>query len=158
MANAGYPAAMLEMDEMQTAARTLGLEVARLEIRRAEDIAPAIEALTGRMDALYACADSFVDANNRQIVTLALAARLPTLHYAREYVQLGGLMSYGPNYLDLFRRAADFVDKILRGAKPADIPVEQPTKFELVINLKTAKVLGLTIPNQMQLLADEVIE
>jgi putative tryptophan/tyrosine transport system substrate-binding protein len=158
MANAGYPAAMLEMDEMQTAARTLGLEVARLEIRRAEDIAPAIEALTGRMDALYACADSFVDANNRQIVTLALAARLPTLHYAREYVQLGGLMSYGPNYLDLFRRAADFVDKILRGAKPADIPVEQPTKFELVINLKTAKALGLSVPDGLLARTDEVIE
>jgi len=158
MANAGYPAAMLEMDEMQTAARTLGLEVARLEIRRAEDIAPAIGALTGRMDALYACADSFVDANNRQIVTLALAARLPTLHYAREYVQLGGLMSYGPNYLDLFRRAADFVDKILRGAKPADIPVEQPTKFELVINLKTAKALGLSVPDGLLARADEVIE
>ncbi len=158
MANVDYPAAVLEIGEMQASARTLGLEVTRLEIRRAEDIAPAIAALKGRADALYACADSLVNANHARISTLALAARLPTLHYTKDHLEPDGLMSYGPNYPDLFRRAADFVDKILRGAKPADIPVEQPTKFELVINLKTAKALGLTIPESFLLRADELIE
>ena len=143
MANVGYPAAVLEMGEVQAAARTLGLEVATLEIRRAEDIAPAFEALKGRADALYVCADPLVTTNRIRINTLALGARLPTMHGVREYVEAGGLMSYGPNFPDLFRRAADYVDKILRGAKPADIPVEQPTKFDLVINLTTAKALGL---------------
>ncbi len=158
MANAGYPAAMLEMGEMERAARTLGIEVIRLEIRRAEDIAPAIEALKGRAGTLYACADSLVIANLNLITASALAARLPTMHYSREFVAAGGLMSYGPNYPDLFRRAADYVDKILRGAKPGDLPVEQPTKFDLVVNLKTAKALGLTIPESFLLRADEVIE
>ena len=99
-----------------------------------------------------------VDANRRRIVTLALTARLPTMHYQREYVELGGLMSYGPNYQHLFRRAGEYVDKILRGTKPGDIPVEQPTKFDLIINLTTAKALGLTIPESFLLRADEVIE
>ena len=143
MANVGNPAAVLEMGEVQAAARTLGLEVVTLEIRRAEDIAPAFEALKGRADALYVCADPLVNTNRIRINTLALGARLPTMHGFREYVEAGGLMSYGPNFPDLFRRAADYVDKILRGAKPADIPVEQPTKFDLVINLTTAKALGL---------------
>ena len=143
MANVGNPAAVLEMGEVQAAARTLGLEVATLEIRRAEDIAPAFEALKGRADALYVCGDPLVNTNRIRINTLALGARLPTMYGSREYVEAGGLMSYGPNFPDLFRRAADYVDKILRGAKPADIPVEQPTKFDLVINLTTAKALGL---------------
>ena len=146
MANVGNPAAVLEMGEVQAAARTLGLEVATLEIRRAEDIAPAFEALKGRAEALYVVADPLVTTNRIRINTLALAARLPTMYGIREYVEAGGLMSYGPNFPDLFRRAADYVDKILRGAKPADIPVEQPTKFDLVINLTTAKALGLTVP------------
>jgi putative tryptophan/tyrosine transport system substrate-binding protein len=158
MANVGYPAAVLEMDEMQTTARTLGLGVARLEIRQVEDMAPAIAALNGSTDALYICADSLVDANRRRIVTLALTARLPTMHYQREYVDLGGLMSYGPNYPHLFRRAGEYVDKILRGAKPGDIPIEQPTKFDLIVNQTTAKALGLTIPESFLLRADEVIE
>ena len=136
MANVGNPAAVLEMGEVQATARTLGLEVVTFEIRRAEDIAPAFEALKGRADALYVCADPLVNTNRVRINTLALAARLPTMHGFREYVEAGGLMSYGPNFPDLFRRAADYVDKILRGAKPADIPVEQPTKFDLVINLE----------------------
>ena len=146
MANVGYPAAVLEMGEVQAAARTLGLEVVTFEIRRAEDIAPAFEALKGRAEALYVRADPLMFANRIRINTLALAARLPTMYGIREYVEAGGLMSYGPNFPDLFRRAADYVDKILRGAKPADLPVEQPTKFDLVINLTTAKALGLTIP------------
>jgi ABC-type uncharacterized transport system substrate-binding protein len=158
MANAGYPAAVLEMAEVQAAARTLGLEVTTLEIRRAENIAPAFEALKGRVEALYVCADPLVTTNRVRINTLALAARLPVMHGVREYVEAGGLMSYGPNFPELFRRAADYVDKILRGAKPADIPVEQPTKFDLVINLTTAKALGLTIPETFLVRADEVIE
>ena len=158
MANVGNPAAVLEMGEVQAAARTLGLEVATLEIRRAEDIAPAFEALKGRADALYVCADPLVNTNRIRINTLALGARLPTMHGIREYVEAGGLMSYGPNFPDLFRRAADYVDKILRGAKPADIPVEQPTKFDLVINLTTAKALGLDVPPTLLARADEVIE
>ena len=136
MANVGNPGAVLEMGEVQAAARTLGLEVATLEIRRAEDIAPAFEALKGRAEALYVCGDPLVNANRIRINTLALGARLPTmLRLFGSIVEAGGLMSYGPNFPDLFRRAADYVDKILRGAKPADIPVEQPTKFDLVINL-----------------------
>ena len=158
MANVGNPAAVLEMREVQAAARTLGLEVVTFEIRRAEDIAPAFEALKGRADALYVCLDPLVNTNRIRINTLALGARLPTMHGFREYVEAGGLMSYGPNFPDLFRRAADFVDKILRGAKPADIPVEQPTKFDLVINLTTAKALGLDMPPTLLARADEVIE
>jgi putative tryptophan/tyrosine transport system substrate-binding protein len=146
------------MDEVQAAARTLGLEVAALKIQRAEDIAPAFEALKGRADALYICVDPLINSNRVRINTLALAARLPTIHGFREHVEAGGLMSYGANYSDLFRRAGDYVDKILRGAKPGDIPVEQPTKFDLVINLTTAKALGLTIPETFLLRADEVIE
>jgi putative ABC transport system substrate-binding protein len=158
MANVGYPAAVLEMGEVQATAGTLGVDVARLEIRRAEDIAPALESLKSGADALYACTDGLLAAERVRINTLALAARLPTMFATRDYVQAGGLMSYGPAYSDLFRRAADFVDKILRGAKPADIPVEQPTKFDLVINLTTAKALGLTIPEAFLARANEVIE
>ena len=145
MSDAGYPAAVQERVEAQSAARTLGLEVAPYEIRRAEDIAPIFEALKSQADALYVVDDALVFANRTQISMLALGARLPTIFAAREFVKPGGLMSYGPSYPPLFRRAADFVDKILRGTKPGDIPVEQPTQFELVINLRTAKALGLTI-------------
>ncbi len=158
MANGGYLAALQEMAEMEATARRLGLGASRLDIRRAEDIAPAIEGAKGGANALYACADSLVIANLNRIVASALAARLPTMHYAREFVAAGGLMSYGPNYPDLFRRAAEYVDKILRGAKPADLPVEQPTKFDLVVNLKTAKRLDLAIPESFLARADEVIE
>ena len=158
MANVGYPAAVLEMDEVQGTARTFGFEVAKLEIRRPEDIAPAFEALKGRAEALYVCSDPLVNANRIRINTLALVARLPTSYANREYVDAGGLMSYGPNFADLFRRSAELVDKVLRGTKPADIPVEQPTKFELVINLKTAKALGLDVPPMLLARADEVIE
>jgi putative tryptophan/tyrosine transport system substrate-binding protein len=158
MANVEYPFAVLEMAEIETAARTLGLDVAPFEIRRAEDIAPAFEALKGRAEALYVVGDALVTTHRIRINTLALAARLPTIHVVRESVEAGGLMSYGPNFANLFRRAADHVDKILRGTKPGEIPVEQPTKFDLVINLTTAKALGLDVPLQLQQLADEVIE
>jgi putative tryptophan/tyrosine transport system substrate-binding protein len=134
------------------------LEVIPLEIRRAEDIAPAFEALGAKADALYVVQDALTVAYHARIITLALGARLPTIFGARNFVQAGALMSYGPNYPALFRRAADLVDKILRGAKPGDIPIEQPTKFELVINLTTAKALGITIPETLLARADEVIE
>jgi putative tryptophan/tyrosine transport system substrate-binding protein len=158
MGNVGNPFNVLEMDEVQAAARTLGLEVATLEIRGGEDIAPAFEALKGRAEALYVSGDPLLIINQIRINTLALGARLPTMSIFRHYVAAGGLMSYGPNFPDLYRRAAEFVDKILRGAKPADLPVEQPTKFDLVLNLTTAKVLGLTIPESFLLRATEVIE
>jgi putative ABC transport system substrate-binding protein len=158
MANADYRAAVLEMQETQTVASTLGIEVVLLEIRRMEDIAPALEAVKGRVDALYVAADPLATSNRVHIGTLALDARLPTVNGAREYVEAGGLVSYGASYSDLYRRAGDYVDKILRGTKAGDIPVEQPTKFELVLNLKTAKAHGLTVPESLLLRADEVIE
>jgi putative tryptophan/tyrosine transport system substrate-binding protein len=158
LANVDYPFAVLEMAEVQAAGGTLRLDVANFEIRRAEDIAPAFEALKGRADALYVVNDALTVTNRLRINTLALAARLPTMHGTREVVEAGGLMSYGPNFTDLFRRAANYVDKILHGTKPADIPVERPTKFDLVINLTTAKALGLTIPEAFLSRADEVIE
>ena len=158
LANASSPATALEVAEVQAMARTFGLEVAAPEVRQTEDIAPAFEALKGRVEALYVVNDPLVDTNRVRINTLALAARLPTLHGDREHVAAGGLMSYGASFTDLFRRAGDLVDKILHGAKPADIPVEQPTKFDLVINLITAQALGLTIPPTLLARADEVIE
>ena len=156
--NVGNVAAVRELGEVQAAARTLGLEVITLEIRRAEDIAPAIEALKSRTEVLYVPSDPLFTPNRIRINTLALSARLPTIFFERDYVDAGGLMSYGPNRSDMFRRAAELVDKILRGAKPGDLPVEQPTKFELVINLKTAKALGLDVPHSLLARADEVIE
>jgi len=158
MANVGNSASVREMGEVQQIAQTLGLDFVASEIQRAEDITPALEALKGRVDALYLPPDALTDANRVPINGAALSARLPTMYAYREYVQAGGLMSYGPNYPDLFRRSADLVDKVLRGTKPGEIPVEQPTKFDLVINLKTAKALGLTVPPNLLALADEVIE
>ena len=159
IANVGYPAAVLETNEVQVAARKLGLDVVdKLEIRKPEDVAPAFDALKGGAQALYVCGDALVDALRARINTLALGARLPTIYPNREYLQAGGLMSYGANFSDLFRRAADFVDKILRGAKPADIPVEQPTKFDLVINLITAKALGLDVSPTLLARTDKVVE
>jgi putative ABC transport system substrate-binding protein len=158
MVNVGFPDGVLEVEEVQAAARTLGLEVATLELRRAGDIEPALESVKGGSDALYVVSDPLVNTNRVRINTLAVAARLPTMHGFREFVEAGGLMSYAANFPDLFRRAADYVDKILRGAKPGEIPVEQATKFDLVVNLTTAKALGLTIPESFLARADEVIE
>jgi len=158
LANVGNPGAALEMGEAQVVARTLGLEVTTIEIRRGEDIAPGFDALKSQAEALYVCTDPLVITNRARIQTSAMGARLPTVYNSREYVETGGLMSYGPNFLDQWRRTAEIVDKILRGAKPSDIPVEQPTKFDLVLNLTTAKVLGLTIPSMLIARADEVIE
>jgi putative tryptophan/tyrosine transport system substrate-binding protein len=147
---------VLEVDEIKAVARTLGIETASLEIRQAQDIAPAFEAL--KADALYVVSDVLVHSNLTRILTFAHSARLPTMFNDRFYIEAGGLMSYGANFPAQFRRAAELVDKILRGTKPSDIPVEQPTKFELVINLTTAKALGLEVPATLLARADEVIE
>jgi putative tryptophan/tyrosine transport system substrate-binding protein len=158
MGNADNPAVVLEMGGAQAAAHQLGLEVSTFEIRRAEDIALAFDALKGRAGALYVCNDPLVNTNRIRINTLALGARLPTIYNWRENVEAGGLMSYGANFPDMFRRTAELIDKVLRGVKPADIPVEQPTKFDLTINLTTAKALGIEVPPQLLARADEVIE
>ena len=158
LANVGNPVSALEVGEVRAAARALGVEVSISEIRRTEDIAPAIEALRGRADALYVAGDAILNANRIGINTLAVGAKLPTMYIQKEFVDAGGLISYGPNFPDLFRRTAELVDKILRGAKPADMPVDQPTKFDLVINLTTARALGLMIPETFLSRADEVIE
>jgi len=158
IANVSYSGSVLEVAEVREAAHKSGLEVKLLEIRRAEDIPAAFEALGNEVQALYVCPSVLFNANITRINTLAVGARLPTINGLREYVELGGFMSYGANNRALFRRAGETVDKILRGAKPADLPVEQPTAFELVINLNTAKALGLKIPEAFLLRADAVIE
>jgi ABC-type uncharacterized transport system substrate-binding protein len=129
-----------------------------MEIRRFADIAPAFEAIKGRAEAIFVAGSQIMSTNRAQVHALAMGARLPAIYVARSYVEGGGLMSYGANIPHMWRRAAEFVDKILRGTKPADIPVEQPARFELIVNLTTAKALGLTIPETFLLRADEVIE
>jgi ABC-type uncharacterized transport system substrate-binding protein len=156
--NVGNAQPVLEMRETEAAARTLGIEVVPLEIRRVADFSPAFQALRGNADAIYVAIDQLMVANLMRILTLALGARLPTIFSTRDFVRGGGFMSYGPSYTERFGRAADYVDKILRGAKPGDIPVEQPTKFELVVNLITAQALGLEVPPTLLAVADEVIE
>jgi ABC-type uncharacterized transport system substrate-binding protein len=156
--NIGSSSSVLEIAEAQAAAHRLRLDVDVLEIRRAEDIAPAFRTLKGDVQALYVCPDPLVNATHARINTLALGARLPTIHPFRDYLGAGGFVSYGASNVDLFRRAGDYVDKILRGAKPGDLPVEQPTKFELVVNLITAQALGLDVPPALLARADEVIE
>lgn len=156
--NAANASSVLEIAEVQAIGRKDGIEIDVLEIRRAEDVAPAFGALKSGAQALYVCPDPLVNANLARINTLALGARLPTIHPFRDYIGTKGFMSYGANNTQLFRRAGDFVDKILKGAKPAELPVEQPTRFELVVNLTIAKALGLKIPESILLRADEVIE
>jgi putative ABC transport system substrate-binding protein len=158
LGNVGNAGAALEMSEAQTAASKLGFAIVPSAIRRPEDIAPAFEAIAGRADALYVCGDLLTSTYGIRINTLALGLRLPTIRAARDEAEAAGFMSYGPNFPDLFRRGADYVDKILRGAEPVDIPVEQPTKFDLVINVTTAKALGITVPPLLLARADEVIE
>jgi putative ABC transport system substrate-binding protein len=158
LADVDNPFTTLDVAEVQQAARTVGVEVDTFQVRRAEEIAPAFEAFQSRVQALYVLPVPLLFANRVRINTFAVAARLPTMHGGRELVEAGGLMSYGPNWPHMWSRAADLVDKILRGAKPGEIPVEQPTKFDLTINLSTAKALGLTIPESFLLRADEVIE
>jgi putative ABC transport system substrate-binding protein len=157
MFNVGNAQPVLEMGETQAAARMLGLEVVPLVIQRAEDIASVSQALKSRADALYVAVDQLIVANRTDILSSALAAQLPTIFSTGDFVKAGALMSYGPSYTERFGHAADYVDKILRGAKPSDLPVDQPTKFELVINLATAKALGLAIPTTL-LATAELIE
>jgi len=158
MANVGYPASASELNAVQAIARGLGLEVAPYEIRRPDDVALSFQAPKLQVDALYVVEDSLVVANIKSIIALSLNARLPCIFNSSDFVRAGGLMSYGPDYPNLFQRAAEYVDKILHGVKPGDLPVEQPTKFDLGINLKTANALGLTVPDKILALADQVIE
>jgi putative ABC transport system substrate-binding protein len=158
LADAGYAEPMLEAERVKSAAQALGLEAARLGIWGSQDITPALEALKGKADALYVVSDALIAANRARIVRLALSEHLPTIFSYDDYVEAGGFISYGPNYADLFRRAADMVDEILHGKKPGDIPVEQPTKFDFAVNVKTATTLGLVIPPMLLTTADEVIQ
>jgi ABC-type uncharacterized transport system substrate-binding protein len=158
MGNGGNSLVAQEMRDAQAAAHSIGLDANIFEIRRADDIAPIFDKLKGRAGALYIPAEPLANSNRTRINSFALAAQLPTMYGSAEYVEAGGLMSYGPNFPDLYRRAAGIVDKILRGAKPGDIPVEQPTRFEFIINLTTAKALGLTIPASLMSRADQLIE
>lgn len=156
--NGGNDQTILEMNDTEAAARELKIDVAPLEIRARQDIAPVFEKLNSQADALYVVVDQLIVANFNRILTFALSNRLPMIYSTRDFVQTGGLMSYGPSYVDLFRRAGDYVDRILHGAKPADMPVEQPTRFELILNLTTARALGLRVPEPFLLRVDEVIE
>jgi putative ABC transport system substrate-binding protein len=158
VANSSNSSSALEMREVQKAADRFGLEAILLDIQRAEEITPELAGLKGRADALYVCGDPLMRDRRVEISTFAANAKLPTMFNQRSNVEAGGLMSYGPSFADLYRRAAEIVDKILRGEKPADIPVEQPTKFELVVNLTTARALGLIVPQTLLATADEVIE
>ena len=139
------------------AARTLGIEAQLLDVRRPEDLSPAVEAASSQRAALIVGNDTVTLASRTHVIELVTKHRLPAIYAAREFVEAGGLIAYAVSYPDLYRRVATYVDKILKGAKPADLPIEQPTKFELVINLKTAGA-GLTIPPSLLTRADEVIE
>jgi putative ABC transport system substrate-binding protein len=156
--DATYPASVREADNVETAARQFGITLLRRGVHVAADLEPAFDAFKSQVDAVYLADAGLLDGNRTRVVSLVLDTKLPTTASISETARAGALMAYGPNYPDLFRRAAEVIDKIMRGAKPGDIPVEQPTKFYLVINLKTAKALGLTVPNNLLVLADEVVE
>jgi putative tryptophan/tyrosine transport system substrate-binding protein len=158
LVNATYPAAEKELAQVQTAAEALGFKTAVQSIGRTEDIAPAIDNIRDRADMLYVISEALVHSNLAAISALALGAHLPTIYGDADATRAGALLSYGPSMRDMLRRSADMTDMILRGKKPADIPVEQPTKFEFTINLKTAKALDLAVPPTLLALADEVIE
>jgi putative ABC transport system substrate-binding protein len=157
--NMGNPVVPPQWNQLQTAAQKLGIEPQLLDVRKPEDIAPAFNAASGQhADALMVGIDALTQENRTLIAKLAADHRLPAIYVSKEYVDAGGLVAYGPSYPDLYRRAAIYVDKIFRGTSPSDLPVEQPTKFELIINLKADKALGLTIPPTLLATADEVIE
>lgn len=159
IANVSSPMIVLEVQEVESKARSLALEVVALKIDGPDDISRAFEtANQAKADALYVCSDPLTGTNRNRIYAAAQSARLPSVSSEKDHIEAGALVSYGPNFPDLFRRAAEYVDKILRGAKPGDLPVEQPTKFDLVINLRIARVLGLTVPPTLLARADEVIE
>ena len=157
--NMGNPVAPPQWNRVQMAARKLGIELQLLDIRKAEDIAPAFDAATAqRVDALVVGIDALTQENRTLIARLAADHRLPAIYVSREYIDAGGLIAYGPIYPDLYRRAAIYVDKILRGVSPSNLAVEQPTKFELIINLKAARAIGIQVPMTLLVRADEVIE
>jgi putative ABC transport system substrate-binding protein len=149
---------VVEVKEVQQAAQAFGIEVVTAAIATADDLAPAVASVADRADAMFVVPEQLIQTARNRLADLALDRRLPTMHGFKEPVVAGALVSYGPDYLHMFRRTADFVDRVLRGGKPAEIPVEQPTKFELVINLRTAKALGLAVPLTLIARADEVIE
>jgi putative tryptophan/tyrosine transport system substrate-binding protein len=156
--NLGNPTVALERNAAEAEARQLDIETVASDFARPEDVAPAIERLSGRVEALYVCQDPVVGSTFTEINASARAARLPTMFSVRELAEADGLISYGPDFPMMYRRAAEMADKILRGTKPADIPVEQPTQFDLVINLKTARALGLRVPDTLLNRADQVVE
>jgi putative ABC transport system substrate-binding protein len=157
--NPANPSNIAFLEETQAAARKLGIELQPFEVRNPEEVERAIEtAIAGRASALTAFDDPFIHSHRARIIALAAKHGLPAMYGTREFADEGGLMAYGPLRPDLYRRTATFVDKILKGAKPADLPVEQPTTFELIVNLKTAKALGLDVPTTLLLGANEVIE
>jgi putative ABC transport system substrate-binding protein len=158
MGNVSSPNVLLEMNAVEASARKLNLETLRIEVKTAEEIIPDVESISGRADALYVCTDPLITMDQVRINTMAISERLPTINAFRQYVDAGALLSYGPNFADLFRRAGDFVDKILHGSKPGDLPVEQPVTFDLAVNLTTAKALGLKIPESFLVRVNEVIE
>lgn len=158
LVNANYPGATQEVNGIRTASARLNLEAKVIEVKTAGEIETALATLPGQTDALYVWSEPLTNANKSRIIEAATAAKIPTIFGFREFVDAGGLISYGPNFIDLFTRAAEFTDKILRGATPADMPIQQPVKFDLIINLKAAKALGLSISETFLTRADEVIE
>ena len=158
MANVGYPAAKTELAQCQAAAHALGLDSTILALRQPDDIGGAFDSLYGNVQARYVVTDAMTNTNHNRIAALAMGARMPTMFGSSDLMNVSGLMSYGPSFPDLFRRAAEYVDKILHGTKPSDIPVEQPTKFDLIVNMTTAKALDLAVPPTLLALADKVIE
>jgi putative ABC transport system substrate-binding protein len=156
--NMSNPALSPQLEEFEAAARSKGLRHRLFDVRQGDDIRRAFDAVNKEHEAIVVDTDAVTQADQEMIVELAARYRLPTMYASREFVDAGGLISYGVNYPDLYRGAAIYADKILKGAKPGDLPVEQPTRFEFVVNLKAAKALGLTIPVSFQLRADEMIE
>jgi putative tryptophan/tyrosine transport system substrate-binding protein len=151
-------ASKLEITELERIASPLGLDIVRIDARDVNDVAPALKSIAATLDALYICTGPLINNIGSDISAIANAIRLPSMAGEKAYVKTGGLVSYGPVIADMFRRAAELVDKVLHGAKPGDIPIEQPTKFEMVVNLKTANAIGLTVSPTLLARADEVIE
>ncbi|HEX9818081.1 MAG TPA: ABC transporter substrate-binding protein [Methylomirabilota bacterium] len=158
LSNPAFPGTALDLRQTRDAARTLGLTLEEIEVRRAADLETAVSAARQRAQAVIALADPFFTAHRARIVDLTTRHRLPGMYYWAEFAEAGGLMAYGPSLLDLYRRAATRVDRILKGARPADLPVEQPTRFELTVNFKTARALDLGLPQAVLVRADRVIQ
>lgn len=158
MANAANQASLIELREAHEMAGKIGIEALPLEVRLPAEIDAAVAGVAGKVQGLYVVADALMNNERVRLATLSLGARLPTMFGSRDWVAVGGLMSYGANFVSLFRRSGDYVDKILRGARPMDLPVEQPTRFDLIVNLTTAKALGLSVTPRLHARIDEAIE